>query len=820
MKHPDILKQLTLEQKVALLSGKDVWSTYAFPQAGVPSMVMSDGPHGLRRQLGRGDHLGQRPSQPATCFPTAACLAGSWDPALLEEVGRALGTEAAAQGVHMLLGPGMNLKRSPLGGRNFEYFSEDPYLSGKLAAALVRGVQSQGAAACIKHFAANSQELLRMTSDSVVDERTLRELYLTGFEIAVKEGRPLGVMSSYNRVNGTYANENPHLLTEILREEWGFTGMVVTDWGACNRQVDGLRAGSNLEMPGTQGDSDREVLSALDRGELTEDVIDRRVDELLDVVLATTEAARTAPKHFDEGAHHALARRAAAESAVLLKNEDSLLPLAPGTKVAVLGDLALEPRYQGAGSSLVRPTRLDRPLDCLKESGLKIIGHAKAYRRNGQPSEHLEREAAELARRAEAVILFLGIPECFESEGLDRDHLALPDNQVRALEVVAQANPNVVVVLAGGGVLELPWLDRCKALLHGYLGGQAGAGAAADLLTGKVDPSGRLAETFPLVLADAPNARYFPGRERTAEYREGLFVGYRYYQTVGKPVAFPFGFGLSYTTFAYSDLSVRRDGVSFTLTNTGARPGAEVAQVYLTGPRDRVFRPALELKGFQKVTLQPGESRRVAIPLDGYAFRWFNPRTNQWAVEGGHLPHLRGPQRRGPAPVRRSGSSGDRPGGGVRQENPGLLLLRPGGGRAGRGLPGPAGPPHPGGQMGPERPPHPGGQLLPAVLRQGAGGPVCQLGAGPHGPAEGQAGGARPGVPVHPQHALPGAGEAVQRAGGHEICPGGAGHGQRPRVPGIFPGPVRLCLRPPGTPAGGKSAWGCEPHSTWYSRPE
>ena len=668
MKHPDILKQLTLEQKVALLSGKDVWSTYAFPQAGVPSMVMSDGPHGLRRQLGRGDHLGQRPSQPATCFPTAACLAGSWDPALLEEVGRALGTEAAAQGVHMLLGPGMNLKRSPLGGRNFEYFSEDPYLSGKLAAALVRGVQSQGAAACVKHFAANSQELLRMTSDSVVDERTFRELYLTGFEIAVKEGRPLGVMSSYNRVNGTYANENPHLLTEILREEWGFTGMVVTDWGACNRQVDGLRAGSNLEMPGTQGDSDREVLSALDRGELTEDVIDRRVDELLDVVLATTEAARTAPKHFDEAAHHALARRAAAESAVLLKNEDSLLPLAPGTKVAVLGDLALEPRYQGAGSSLVRPTRLDRPLDCLKESGLNVIGHAKAYRRNGQPSERLEREAAELARRAEAVLLFLGIPECFESEGLDRDHLALPDNQVRALEAVAQANPNVVVVLAGGGALELPWLDRCKALLHGYLGGQAGAGAAADLLTGKVDPSGRLAETFPLVLADAPNARYFPGRERTAEYREGLFVGYRYYQTVGKPVAFPFGFGLSYTTFAYSDLSVRRDGVSFTLTNTGTRagsevaqvyltgprdrvfrpalelkgfqkvalrPGAEVAQMYVTGPRDRVFRPALELKGFQKVTLQPGESRRVTIPLDGYAFRWFNPRTNQWEVEGG-----------------------------------------------------------------------------------------------------------------------------------------------------------------------------------------
>ena len=635
MKYLDILEQLTLEQKVALLSGKDVWSTYAFPAAGVPAMVLSDGPHGLRRQLGRGDHLGQRPSQPATCFPTAACQAGSWDTELLEELGRALGQEAAAQGVHMLLGPGLNLKRSPLGGRNFEYFSEDPYLSGKLAAALVRGIQSQGVAACVKHFAANSQELLRMTSDSVVDERTLRELYLTGFEIAVKEGRPLGVMSSYNRVNGTYANENPHLLTEILREEWGFDGAVVTDWGACSSQVDGLKAGSNLEMPGTQGDSDREVFQALERGELSTDVIDQRADELLDVILTTHAAARSAPKRFDEAAHHALARRVAAESAVLLKNEGNLLPLSPGAEVAVLGDLALDPRYQGAGSSLVRPTKLDRPLDCLKESGLHVIGYGRAYRRDGQPSEHLERAAAELARKAQAVILYLGLPECFESEGLDRDHLCLPDNQVRVLKAVARANPNVVVVLSGGGVLELPWLDHCRALLHGYLGGQAGAGAAADLLTGKVEPSGRLAETFPMALEDAPNARYFPGRERTAEYREGLYVGYRYYQTVGKPVAFPFGFGLSYTTFAYSDLEAAEEGVAFTLTNTGSRPGAEVVQVYVSGPRDKVFRPALELKGFLKVRLQPGESRRVSVPLDEYAFRWFNPKTNRWEVEGG-----------------------------------------------------------------------------------------------------------------------------------------------------------------------------------------
>ena len=635
MKHPEILKQLTLEQKVALLSGKDVWSTYPFPEAGVPSMVLSDGPHGLRRQLGRGDHLGQRPSQPATCFPTAACLAGSWDPDLLEEVGRALGREACAQGVHMLLGPGLNLKRSPLGGRNFEYFSEDPYLSGKLAAAAVRGIQSQGVAACVKHFAANNQELLRMTSDSVVDERTLRELYLTGFEIAVKEGRPKGVMSSYNRVNGVYSNENPHLLTEILREEWGFDGIVVTDWGACSSQSAGISAGSNLEMPGTQGDSDREVLQALERGEISLAAVEQRVDELLDVVLAANSAAQTAPKTFDQEAHHALARRAAAESAVLLRNEGNLLPLAPGTRVAVLGDLALEPRYQGAGSSLVHPTKLDRPLECLRESGLTVIGYARAYRRDGRASKRLQREAAELAGRAETVIFYLGIPECFESEGLDRESLSLPENQVQALEAVSKVNPNVVVVLAGGGVLELPWLDRCRALLHGYLGGQAGAGAAAELLTGRMIPSGRLAESFPQKLEDAPNVRYFPGRERTAEYREGPYVGYRYYQTVGKPVCFPFGFGLSYTTFSYADLEASRTEAAFTLTNTGSCPGAEVAQVYVSGPEGPVFRPALELKGFQKVFLQPGESRRVTIPLDEYAFRWFHPKKHRWEVEQG-----------------------------------------------------------------------------------------------------------------------------------------------------------------------------------------
>ena len=515
--------------------------------------------------------------------------------------------------------------------------------------------------------------------------------------------------------------------------------MVVTDWGACNRQVDGLRAGSNLEMPGTQGDSDREVLSALDRGEISLEVIDRRVDELLDVVLTTNKAAQTAPKHFDEAAHHALARRAAAESAVLLKNESGLLPLAPGTRVAVLGDLALEPRYQGAGSSLVRPTRLDRPLDCLKESGLTVIGHAKAYRRNGQPSERLEREAAELARQAEAVILFLGIPECFESEGLDRDHLALPDNQVRALEGGGPGQPQRGSGAGGGRRAGAPLAGPVQGPAPRVPGGAGGGGGRrrpAHREGGPLRPSGRDFSPGP---GRRPQRPVLPRAGADGGVPEGLFMGYRYYQTVGKPVAFPFGFGLSYTTFAYSDLSVRREGVAFTLTNTGTRAGSEVAQVYLTGPRDRVFRPALELKGFQKVTLQPGESRRVAIPLDGYAFRWFNPKANQWQVEGGSYRISVGPNAGDlPCPPHwrwRESTLGRCT---TRKPWPATSPARWRTCRTGPSRPCWAAPS--GVQMGPERPPHPGGQLLPAVLRQGSGGPVCQLGAGPHGPAEGQAG--------------------------------------------------------------------------------
>ena len=615
MKHQSILDKLTLEQKVALLSGRDVWSTYPFEEAGVPSMFLSDGPHGVRKQLGEGDHLGLNASQPATCFPTAAGLANSWDPALAEEAGRTIGEEAACQQVNVLLGPGLNIKRSPLGGRNFEYYSEDPYLAGKMAAGFIRGVQSNGISACPKHFAANSQELLRMTSDSVLDERTFRELYLTGFEIAVKEGHPKSIMSSYNRINGVYANEDAHLLTEILREEWGFDGFVVTDWGGSNDHVEGVRAGSNLEMPGTGGDSDRELLEALKKGSISEAEVDQRVDELLDVILSTHAATAGGKRDFDQAAHHEIARKAARQTAVLLKNEGDILPLAQGTRVAVIGDMAIEPRYQGAGSSVVNPTRLDKPLDCLRESGLDVVGHAQGYLRSGKEDEDLKEAAVQLAGTADVVLFYLGLPEIFESEGIDRTHMKLPANQGVLLEAVAEVNPNVVVVLSGGSPVELPWIDRCKGLIHGYLGGQAGAGAMADLLTGKATPSGKLAESYPLTYEDTPNCRYFPGRERTAEYRESLFVGYRYYQTAGQPVRFPFGYGLSYTTFAYSDLTVTAEGASFTLTNTGSRAGAEVSQLYVSWPESKLFRPVRELKGFRKVFLQPGEAQTVTFPL-------------------------------------------------------------------------------------------------------------------------------------------------------------------------------------------------------------
>ena len=636
MKHADIIKTLDLEQKCALLSGGTVFTTRALPGKGIPAITLSDGPNGVRKQAGAADHLGLNPSLPATCFPPSATVACSWDTALAEEIGEALGEEAAAQEVAVLLGPGLNIKSSPLCGRNFEYFSEDPYLSGKMAAGYVRGIQKNGISACPKHFAVNSQELRRMASDSIVDERTLRELYLTGFEMVVKEAHPKSIMSSYNLINGTYANENRHLLMDILRDDWGFDGMVVTDWGGSNDHALGVKNGSALEMPCPGNDSIRELMAAVQSGKISESDVDARLDEVLELVFTTHDAVEQASRTFDADAHHALARRAAAESIVLLKNDGHLLPLTAGESVAVIGDFAETPRYQGAGSSAVNSIKVDSLLEHLDASGLKSVGFATGFDRQGKPDAAKKAEAVALAKQANVVLLCLGLDEIKESEGIDRADMELAANQLELLDAISAVNPNVVVLLSAGASLETPWLKNCRALVYGALGGQAGAGAMLDVLTGKLCPSGKLAETWANAYTETPAKDNFAGDGRTVEYREGLYVGYRYYQTAGMPVAFPFGYGLSYTTFAYSGLKASAGGVTLTVKNTGSCAGAETIQLYVAKPDAKIFRPAQELKGFAKVQLAPGESKTVTIPLDDKAFRYWNIQTNQWEIEGGN----------------------------------------------------------------------------------------------------------------------------------------------------------------------------------------
>ena len=629
----ETIKSLTLEEKAAFLQGWSTWTSYEKKNSGIPVCFLSDGPHGLRKQAGTGDHLGLNASIPATCFPTAATMANSWDEALGEELGRALGREAAANGVNVLLGPGLNMKRSPLCGRNFEYFSEDPYLAGKMAAAYIRGIQENGVAACPKHFAVNSQELRRMAMDSVVDERTLREIYLTGFEIAVKEGKPRSIMSSYNKVNGTYANENAHLLKEILRDDWGFDGFVVTDWCADNDHALGVKNGSNLVMPAPGPDAAIGLVNAVKEGRVSEADLDERLKELFRVLVSADEAMKKAPKSFDKDAHHALARKCAEQSIVLLEN-DGILPLDRNAVVGIIGDFARNPRYQGAGSSMVNPTRLDNLYDCLRAAGVSIAGYAQGFdRRKPNPDQKLIDEAVRVAEAAPVVLLCVGLDEIAESEGMDRSNMELSKGQRELIEAVCKVNRNVVLVLSGGSPFVIP--GSFRAAIHGYLGGQAGAGAMADALLGKVNPSGKLNETWPLQLEDTPACAYFPSKERTAEYREGLYIGYRYYDTANIPVRYPFGHGLSYTTFLYSDIRAEKDRVTFTIANAGVRDGAEVAQVYVSCKDGNVFRPKKELKGFAKVFLKAGESRTVSVSLDDKAFRYFNVKTNRWEVESG-----------------------------------------------------------------------------------------------------------------------------------------------------------------------------------------
>ncbi len=635
----ELIQKLTLEQKAALLQGKTTWTTHDFARLGIPSLFVADGPHGMRRQAGKADHVGLNSSIPATCFPTAATMANSWDEGLGERLGRALGEEAAAQGVGIVLGPGLNIKRSPLCGRNFEYFSEDPYLAGKMAASYIRGIQAQGIGACPKHFAANSQELRRQSVDSVVDERTLREIYLTNFEIAVKEGHPKAIMTSYNPVNGVYANENKHLITDILREEWGFDGLVMSDWGGDNDHIAGVKAGSNLVMPNPGLSCAQQLVDAVRTGALEEKVLDDRLKELLPIIFSCAQAVEDGPKSFDKVAHHALARECAEKGIVLLEN-DGILPLKPGIKIAVVGDFAKKPRYQGAGSSLVNPTQVDNLWDALRGTYPDAV-FAQGYERNKAPDEALEAKALAACRGADAVLLCIGLDEALEAEGMDRSHMELPENQQRLLSRLTVEIPNLVLVLSGGAPFVIPPC-RSRAIIHGYLGGQAGGSAMANALTGRVNPSGRLAESWPLALEDTPCHPCFPGREKTAQYREGLYVGYRYYDSARIRVRWCFGYGKSYSHFAYSRLNVDGNTVSFTVTNTSVRPGWETAQVYVACKKSPVYRPAKELKGFRKVYLESGERKVVTVTLDDKAFRYFNAETGCFEIEGGQYDILVG----------------------------------------------------------------------------------------------------------------------------------------------------------------------------------
>ena len=633
-KHQDLIDQLTLKEKARLISGKDFWQTMNIDRLNIPSAFLSDGPHGVRRQAAAADHLGLNASIPATCYPTAATMANSWDPELGEGLGQRLGQEAAVQKVNILLGPGMNIKRSPLCGRNFEYFSEDPYLAGKMAAGYVRGIQSNGISACIKHFPCNNQEENRMTLDSVLDERTFRELYLTAFEIAVKEGKTKSIMSSYNLINGVYANENKHLLVDILRNEWGFDGLVVTDWGGNNDGVLSLECGNQLEMPGGPDRPD-EVIKAIEEGKLQESVLDDNVDKLLDIILETMEnGVNKAPEKFDVEEHHNFALKCAEESAVLLKN-NNILPLDKEKKVAFLGDFLYLPRYQGAGSSIVNPTKLDDTRSLLKESGLNVVGCAKGFHRYGKANKKLHNEAIELAKQADIVVIYLGLDEVTEAEGLDRENLKLNDNQLQLIKDVKKMGKKVVAVLSCGSAVEMPFIDDVDALLHCYLNGQAGAKAALNILSGQVNPSGKLSETIPLSLEDVASSDNFPSHTRTIEYREAYGVGYRYFDIANVAVRFPFGFGLSYSKFEYKNLNINDKGVSFEITNVSDIKGKEVAQLYVGLGESNIIRPVKELKGFAKVELNPGETKKVEIAFDDKTFRYFNVKTNKWEIEKG-----------------------------------------------------------------------------------------------------------------------------------------------------------------------------------------
>lgn len=641
----ELVNQMTLEEKAGMCSGLDFWHLKPVDRLGIPSVMVSDGPHGLRKQDDNADHLGINESIRAVCFPPAVLSACSFDRDLLRELGDTVGKEAQATDVSVVLGPAVNIKRSPLCGRNFEYYSEDPYLAGESAAAFINGVQSHHVGTSIKHFAANNQELNRMSCSSEVDERTLREIYLPAFETAVKKSQPYTVMCSYNKINGTYASENPWLLTEVLRDEWGFEGYVMSDWGAVNERVPGLKAGLDLEMPASGGMTDREIVAAVQDGSLEESVLDQAVERILRITFTWLDNREEQDLTLE--ADHETARRIAEGSMVLLKNEN-VLPLNPSENVVFIGGFAKRPRYQGGGSSHINSFRVDSALKAVKD--IAEVSYAEGFSSSKDLyDKELAADAVEAARRADKAVIFAGLPDSFESEGYDRSHMKLPECQDRLIREIAEVQPNTIVVLHNGSPVEMPWKDDVKGLLEAYLGGQAGGSAVVNILYGKVNPSGKLAETLPLKLSDNPSYLNFAEREKV-NYREGVFVGYRYYDAKEMEVAFPFGHGLSYTSFKYSDLKLDRTEmtdqdtltVSVDVTNTGDRAGKEVVQLYVSDLTGAVRRPVKELKGYEKVSLEPGETKTVTMTLDKRSFAWYSTDLHDWYAASGKYEILIG----------------------------------------------------------------------------------------------------------------------------------------------------------------------------------
>ena len=635
-----LVEQLTLKEKSLLCVGRDFWTTYPIERLNIPSVWMADGPHGLRKSTSS-EAGGIGNSEPATCFPTASALASSWDPELILQLGVAIGVEAQTRGVQFILGPGVNMKRDPRGGRNFEYYSEDPILSGKMAVAFIKGIQSQGVGASLKHFAVNNQEFARMYFDSVLDERTLREIYLPAFEIAVKEGKPWTIMCSYNPINGVYAAENLYLLQNILKEEWEYDGVVVSDWGAVNDRPSGVHAGMHLEMPGSGDVNVIKIVDAVQSGALEVSRLDEVVTQLLSVILKAHKQ-RKPEENFSADTHHQLARQAASESVVLLKNDQALLPLTEGKSLAVIGEFAKQPRIQGAGSSQVVPTKIDSAWDALTDQNWEMQ-FASGYKQDGSTNNLLLKESAELAAKADIALIFAGLPNCFESESFDREHIELPEGHNRLIEMVSSVQSKTVVILTNGAAITMPWVNQVSAIVEGWLAGQAGGSAIVDVLTGQVNPSGKLSETFPLRLEDCPAFLNWPGEQGQIQYREGLFIGYRHYDIKKIEPLFPFGHGLSYTRFQYSNLKLSAEEIdessdlkiSLDVSNIGQNKGKEVVQLYIHPQQSRLKRPEQELKGFEKIELDPGETIKVHLSLSSRDFSYYDPEVRGWLMESG-----------------------------------------------------------------------------------------------------------------------------------------------------------------------------------------